>query len=369
MAHDTLRARPRDPRAVGAGGRRAGALLRRWDTTVVLALVAVVVGAALLVDGFATGRNAEFLLLDAVAIGLVALPVTLIVVTGEIDLSVASTLGLCSAVMGQLWLSGWPLELIVPAAVALGAVLGAVNGLFVTGFGLPSLAVTIGTLAAYRGLAFVVLGDQAVADFPGDWTDAATSTVPGGALPWAMVATALLAAGFGVVLHATPFGRELFALGSNAEAARFSGVAVRRHRFWLFVACGAMSGLAGVYWTLRYASARADNGEGLELAVVAAVLLGGVSIFGGRGTLLGVCAGVLLLGALRNALQLADVPSDTLDIVTGSLLIVSVVAPSAVARLRARRTRARPPSGPGTPGAPAPGRLPSPAPPSNERNS
>ncbi|ONK09914.1 ABC transporter permease [Streptomyces sp. MP131-18] len=356
MAHDTLYAQPQEPQgpAPGRGGGRLAAVLRRWDTTVVLGLIAVVVGAALLVDGFATGRNAEFLLLDAVAIGLVALPMTLIVVTGEIDLSVASTLGLCSAVMGQLWLSGWPLELIVPAAVALGAVLGAVNGLFVTGFGLPSLAVTIGTLAAYRGLAFVVLGDQAVADFPGEWTDAAVGTVPGGALPWAMVGTALLAVVFGILLHATPPGRELYAIGSNAEAARFSGIAVARRKFWLFVASGAVSGLAGVYWTLRYASARADNGEGLELAVVAAVLLGGVSIFGGRGTLAGVCAGVLLLGTLRNALQLADVPSDTLDIVTGSLLIASVVVPNAVVLLRARLGRPRSGSAP----PPRPGNAP-----------
>ncbi|WP_369266859.1 ABC transporter permease [Streptomyces harbinensis] len=123
-------------------------------------------------------------------------------------------------------------------------------------------------------------------------------------------------------------------MGNNAEAARFSGIAVARTKFWLFVSCGAVSGLAGVFWTLRYASARADNGQGLELAVVAAVLLGGVSIFGGRGTLAGVCAGVLLLVTLRNALQLADVPADTLDIVTGSLLILSVLAPRALAALR-----------------------------------
>ncbi|MFF2377941.1 ABC transporter permease [Streptomyces xiamenensis] len=311
--------------------------LRRWDTALIATLLLVTLAAALLVDGFATGRNTQFLLLDAVAVGLVALPVTLIIVTGEIDLSVASTLGLCSAVMGQLWLSGWPLELVVLAVVALGAVLGAVNGLFVTGFGLPALAVTIGTLAAYRGLAFVVLGDRAVADFPRQWTDAAGGTALAGAIPAAMLLTALAAAGCAVLLHATPLGRALFAIGNNAEAARFSGIAVARTKFWLFVGCGAVSGLAGVFWTLRYASARADNGQGLELAVVAAVLLGGVSIFGGRGTLAGVCAGVLLLVTLRNALQLADVPADTLDIVTGSLLIVSVIAPRVLSGLRQRR--------------------------------
>ncbi|TDC72818.1 ABC transporter permease [Streptomyces hainanensis] len=343
MVRDTLYARSQDaPADRGTARTNRLAALVRWETAVVLALLLVVVGASLGVDGFADGRNAEFLLLDAVAVLLIALPVTLVVITGEIDLSVASTLGLCSAVMGQLWLSGWPLELIVVAAIALGAVLGAVNGLFVTGFGLPSLAVTIGTLAAYRGLAFVVLGDQAVADFPTDWTRAAADTVAGGALPWAMVIALVLAVGFGVTLHLTPFGRQLYAIGNNAQAAAFTGIPVARAKFWLFVASGAVAGLAGVYWTLRYASARADNGEGLELSVVAAVLLGGVSIFGGRGTLLGVLAGVLLLATLRNALQLADVRADTLDIVTGVLLIASVVVPNVVALARARRRRGRP---------------------------
>lgn len=325
---------------MGRDTRSEGSVLRsavtRWDTALLAVLAVVVVVAGVTVDGFASARNAQFLLLDVVAIALIALPLTLVVITGEIDLSVASTLGLCSAVMGHLWVAGLSLELIVVLAVLLGAVLGAVNGLFVTRFALPSLAVTIGTLAAYRGLAFVVLGDQAVADFPAGWTGAAVS---GGAVPWAVVVVLALAVVFGVVLHATPFGRSLYAMGNNAEAAAFAGIRVARAKFRLFVASGAVSGLAGVYWTLRFASARADNAAGLELAVVAAVLLGGVSIFGGRGTLLGVLAGVLLLGAVRNALQLADVAADALNVVTGGLLITSVVVPNAVALARDRWRR------------------------------
>jgi rhamnose transport system permease protein len=123
-------------------------------------------------------------------------------------------------------------------------------------------------------------------------------------------------------------------MGNNERAAAFAGISVARTKFWLFVATGAVSALAGIFWTLRFASARADNGSGLELAVVAAVLLGGVSIFGGRGGLVGVLAGVLLLGTLRNALQLADVSADALTIVTGGLLILSVVAPNVVRSIR-----------------------------------
>lgn len=344
---------PPEPASTGSGAwaTRVRASVRTglssWDAWLVLVLALAVATAGTTVDGFATGRNAGFLLLDVVAIALIALPMTLVIITGEIDLSVASTLGLTSAVMGKLWLANLPLELIVPLCLLLGAALGAVNGLFVTGFGLPSLAVTIGTLALYRGLAFVVLGDEAVADFPSGWTGRAVASIPGTAVPQAVVPVVLLAVVFGLVLHGTPVGRGLYAMGNNTEAARFSGIAVARTKFWLFVVTGGVSALAGVYWTLRYASARADNGDGLELAVVAAVLLGGVSIFGGRGGMVGVLAGVALLGTLRNALPLAYVPAETITVVTGALLICSVVVPSTVARGRSawqRRRRDRVPA-------------------------
>jgi rhamnose transport system permease protein len=225
----------------------------------------------------------------------------------------------------------------------LGAVLGAVNGVFVTVFGLPSLAVTIGTLALYRGLAHVVLGDKAVSDYPISWTSNAIAPIPGLTIPWMVLVVLGVAVVLGVVLHATPIGRGLYAIGNNDEASVFAGIRVARTKFWLFVLTGAMSALAGVFWTFRFASARADNATGLELAVVAAVLLGGVSIFGGRGGLVGVLAAVVLLATLRNALQLAEVPANTLTIITGSLLIASVVGPNLVTLTRdgLRRRRMR----------------------------
>lgn len=336
----------RPPGDAAAPGRLAP--LRSWDAAVVVALLLVIVVAGVLVDGFASGRNARFVLLDLIPVALIALPLTLVVITAEIDLSVASVLGLTSAAVGQLWLAGLPLELIMVLAVLLGAALGAVNGVAVTVFGLPSLAVTIGTLALYRGLAFVVLGDRAVADFPRDWTSAAAGSVPGTSIPWFVLVVAALAAAFGIVLHATPVGRALYAIGSNSEAAAFAGIRVNRTKFWLYVTSGAVASLAGIFWTFRYASARADNATGLELSVVAAVLLGGVSIFGGRGRIVGALAGALLLFVLRNALQLAGASADVLNVVTGGLLIVSVVGPNAVriarARLR-RRRRATPVTG------------------------
>jgi rhamnose transport system permease protein len=261
---------------------------------------------------------------------------------------------LTSAAMGVMWNSGLPLETIMPLAVVLGAVLGAVNGFFVTVLGLPSLAVTIGTLALYRGLAFVLLGDTAVADWPRAFTSWMIGNFTGTPVPHVVVPILILIVVFGVVLHMTPTGRGVYAAGANAVAATFSGISVGKLKFWLFVTSGAVAGLVGVFWTLRYSSARGDNAVGLELTVVAAVLLGGVSIFGGTGTLPGVIAGVVLLTSLQNALRLANVSTEALTVVTGVLLIVSVLAPNAVNAVRASLDRRRRRStGGGLGGAPA----------------
>lgn len=316
---------------------KEGAMSRRlasWDSIIIVLTVAVLIVASLTVGNFGTGRNFTFLALDILPIILVALPMTMIIVTGEIDLSVASTLGLTSSIMGWLWNHGMAIQTIVPLCIVLGAVAGAVNGFLVTGLGLPSLAVTIGTLALYRGLAFVVLGDGAVADFPYTWSGWVTGTFGGGSIPHVLLPIAVLALIFGIVQHATPIGRALYAIGANAQAAHFSGIRVARTKFWLYVVSGAVCGLVGVLWTLRYSSARADNGSGLELAVVAAVLLGGVSIFGGKGSLPGVLAGVVLLAALQNALRLEDVSGQALNIVTGALLVLSVLLPNLVTAIR-----------------------------------
>ena len=312
-----------------------------WDTAIIALTVAVLIIASFAVDNFGTSRNFNFLVLDLLPIILIALPMTMIIVTGEIDLSVASTLGLTSSLMGWFWNNGLSIQMIIPLCIVIGAVLGAFNGFLITGLGLPSLAVTIGTLALYRGLAFVVLGDGAVADFPFDYTGWVTGNIGGGSVPNVLIPILILAVIFGVVQHATPIGRSLYAIGANAQAAHFSGIRVARTKFWLYVVSGAVAGLVGVLWTLRYSSARADNGSGLELAVVAAVLLGGVSIFGGKGSLPGVLAGVVLLAALQNALRLEDVSGQALNIVTGALLVLSVLLPNIVNTVRGNWQRRR----------------------------
>ncbi|MCC8400559.1 ABC transporter permease [Paraburkholderia sp. MMS20-SJTN17] len=288
---------------------------------------------------FLTGANLSNVLADLTETALMALPMTLIIVAAEIDLSVASVLGASSALMGVLWHMGLPMPVVIVLVLIAGALAGLLNGLVIVKLNLPSLAVTIGTLALFRGLAYVLLGDQAVADFPAAYTAFGMNTLGATFIPWPFMIVIVAAVLFTVLLQATAFGRSLYAIGANPTAAAFSGIEVATIRLRLFVLSGLVSALAGIVYTLRFTSARGDNGEGFELSVIAAVLFGGVSIFGGRGSMVGVLLSLLIIGVLKNALTLDDVSSETLTIVTGVLLLASVLIPNLVARWRAARDR------------------------------
>ena len=312
------------------------------ESAIIAALVAVYAFSYVRVENFDGPLTLYYLFLDVAPILLIALPMTLIIVTGEIDLSVASVVGLSSVLVGILHVdAGLSLPMAALVAIAVGALAGGVNGFLVAYVGLPSLAVTIGTLALYRGIAVGLLGTEAKTDFPEKWTDLAKQRiVKGQPYPWILLVVAVLAIAFAVLLHFSTFGRGVFEIGLNDEAARFSGVDVARTKLVLFVLAGAISAFAGVYYTLRYGSARGDNATGMELQVIAAVLLGGVSIFGGRGALHGVLAGVLLIGVINSAMRFNTDLVDKIQIVVGVLLVLSVVSPSFLSRasglLRAR---------------------------------
>lgn len=311
----------------------------------IIALTLVVILYSLYnVPNFDGPLTLRFLLLDIAPILLIALPMTLIIVTGEIDLSVASTVGLSSALLGTFVSHGWPIATAAVAAVLIGAVAGFVNGFLVAYVGLPSLAVTIGTLALYRGIAVGLLGTKAITDFPQGWRDWANMTIGGTNYPNVMVPFVVLAVAFVVLLHFSTFGRGIYDIGLNSEAAHFTGVNVERTKLILFVLSGAVSAFAGIFFTLRFGSARGDNATGLELQVIAAVLLGGVSIFGGRGKFHGVLAGVVLIGVLSSALRLKGITVNVTNIIIGCLLIASVIAPSLLTWLQSLRLRKQPAS-------------------------
>jgi rhamnose transport system permease protein len=225
--------------------------------------------------------------------------------------------------------------------LVIGSAAGALNGLLVTRLGLPSLVVTLGTLALYRGLAYVVLGDQAVSNFPAAFTNFGFGSVPGTLIPWPFVVFVLLALLFLGLLQWSWIGRQIYAVGNNQEAARFAGIRVARLKLALFMLSGLLSALAGIVFTARFSSARPDNAVGFELDVVTIVLLGGVNIFGGRGTLVGVILSLFVIGAVRNALGLANISGDIQNIVVGTLLVFSVLGPNVAQSIRETINRRR----------------------------
>ena len=307
-----------------------------WEAILALLLLIAVAGGTLLNKDFLTTDNWANLLANFVEIALMALPLSLIVITGEIDLSVASMLGLSSSLLGLLWDAKVPVALAIVVCLLVGALCGALNGFLIVRFHLPSLAVTIGTLALFRGFAYILLGDKAVADFPPEYIAFGIGVVPYTFIPAPFALFIILAVVFWVVLHHTTLGRSLYAIGGNQTAALFSGINLSRLKMLLFVTSGMISALAGIVFTFRFSSSRADNGTGFELSAIAAVFLGGVTVQGGKGTVTGVVLSLLLIGIINNVLTLADVSNEILRIVTGSLLIVSVLLPNVIASTRER---------------------------------
>jgi len=326
----------------GGGNGRGGGWGRlrpamRWETGLVVVVIAIAIMGSSLSPQFLTANNFFNLGLNNGEIAIMALPMALIIISGEIDLSVESTLGMSSAVLGVLWADHWPMLAIFVVVAVVGALAGAINGLLVTRVGLPSLAVTIGTLALYRGIALILLGPRTVASFPTTYTNVGIVAIPHTDLPYSIGIFIVLAVIFAIVLHATPFGRSIYAMGDNAEAAMFAGLRVKRIKTTLFIVSGVASALAGVLFTFRLNTAVQDNGTGLSLDVVAIVLLAGVSIFGGKGSIGGVFLAVLAFAGLQNALLLTNFNQEATGLVTGGLLLVSVFVPNAAMFVRSIR--------------------------------
>lgn len=361
MSSDVILRKPGGDTGAGAqpdaeGRQPLWRLAARWEVGLVVVLIGVLIFGSVKSPTFTDPSTVFYLGINTGYIAIMALPMLFVVMTGEIDLSVASMLGLSGATVGYLWHHGWGIWPAFLVAMAVGIVGGALNGLLVARFGLPSIAVTIGTLTLFRGLAEVLLGSATIPtlgdrQFPGWFADVGANSIPGTQLSWSLLIFIVLAVIFGVVLHLTPLGRAMVAIGLQPEAAQFAGIRVNRMKFWLFVLSGALSAFAGILLTIQNQSVSYGAGTGLELNVVAIVLFGGVSIFGGRGTIFGVVLSVAVVGSLQMALTQINVSADKQNIVTGVLLLISVIVPNggeAIRRIRDRiRRRARPGPAPG----------------------
>ena len=269
---------------------------------------------------------------------IVALGMALLILVREIDLSIAAIIALSSLAIGLLAQAGFGIPVLVFAGLAVGFACGAVNGLLVVKTRVPSIVITIGTMSLFRGIAQVALGDQALTTYPPDYLALGQSyAVQMPPLPLSFLLFLGLSVLFGLFLHGTVTGRRLFAIGANPVAARFSGIAVDRIRLALFTLSGLLSGLAAVLLTARIGVMRPNIALGWELDVITMVVLGGVSIAGGSGTIGGVVLSVFVLGFATFGLSLMNVPGIVINVLLGALLISSIAAPIVLRRLFPRK--------------------------------
>jgi rhamnose transport system permease protein len=313
--------------------------LMRWETALVFLLLGTVLLGNHLSSAFWESGNFFYVGLNIGEVAIIALPLALIVITGEIDLSVASMLGLSGTILADLTSRGLNVWLSMAVTLVCGLLMGLFNGLLVTRIGLPSLAVTIGTLTLYRGIAQIILPNSSLGGFPESLTNIGVVPIPHTQIPYSIAIFAVLAVGFAITLHATPLGRAIFAIGSNQEAAYFSGIRVKRIKLGLFVLSGLFCAVAGILFSLRFASARYDAGTGLELNAVLVVLLGGISIFGGRGTMLGLVLAICVIAALQSGLTLSLMSPQDQNVIIGGLLVASVILPNVGSIYTRARTR------------------------------
>lgn len=334
--------------AAPSGGRTARRFLRVRELGIVFALVLLVGVTAATNPRFLSPQSIRDLLLSAVILVTLAVGQTILIVTRNIDLSVGSIVGLVAFGTGKLLLAapGTPLLLVIAAALAGGAVCGAINGGLVAAARVPALVVTLGTLYIFRGVDFIWASGQQInaADMPREFLRLGTMTVLGSPIPvLALFALAVvLAAGW--YLGSYRSGRELYAMGSDPDAARLSGIPVGRRVFAAFVANGAIAGLAGMLYAARFGTLDAVVGTGLELQVVAAAVVGGVAIFGGSGTVYGAAVGALLLQTMTTALVVLRINAFWQQAVVGALILAAIsldrVLVSRLGRqLRGRSTR------------------------------
>jgi rhamnose transport system permease protein len=311
---------------------------KTWEGLLAIILAATLLINALWVPEFLTLQNQINLFQLSIEKIIVALVMTFIIISAEIDLSVASVMGLSACAFGVLVESGVPGGFAIVLCLLLGAVAGGFNAFWIAYVKIPSLVVTLAMLIMFRGLARVLLEDRGLSNFP-DWFNGLGRDAVVGPFPLALVAFVVMLVVLSIILHRTGFGRQVFVIGNNAEMARYSGVKVARVRTILFVMSGVTAALAGLFYAARLASVRGDAAAGFELDIITMVLLGGVSVFGGRGSMLGVLLSILIVLNLRNGMSLANITGHLQTGVIGLLLIGSVLVPNLIEALQSGNLR------------------------------
>ncbi|MES0044086.1 ABC transporter permease [Mesorhizobium sp. M0091] len=304
-----------------------------WEALLVVVAVAIFAINSFASPYFLDAYSLSDLTFNFTEKGLIAFAMALLIISGEIDLSVAAIIALASTMMGMAVQAGADTPVLVAIGIVVGLGCGAFNGLLVTRLGLPSIVVTIGTMSLFRGIAFIILGDQAYKGYPESFAFLGQGYV-WWVVSFELVLFLIAAVAYWFLLHRTSFGRRVFAAGNNPVAAQFSGVRVGRIKFILFCLTGLMAGIASVLITSRLGSTRPSIAQGYELEVITMVVLGGVSILGGSGSIVGVVLAAFIMGLVTFGLGLLNVPGIVMSIFIGLLLIVVIALPIVWRRLR-----------------------------------
>lgn len=351
MTMDASTPEPADRYTVlDAAPRTLRDMLLRWEVILVILLVLTIVVNTIVSPYFLDVFNLADATFNFSEKAIIALGMALLILVREIDLSVAAIVALAAMGMGYAAEAGFGPAALFATGIGIGLLCGVFNGVLVTWFSLPSIVVTIGTMSLFRGLTQVILGDQAKTKYPPEFLELGQSYfikmketgiswlfIP--PVPLSFLIFLVLAVLFGIVLHKTALGRQLFATGSNPTAARFSGIPVNRLRFGLFVVSGVLSGLAAALLTARLGSMRSNIAIGWELDIVTMVILGGVSIAGGVGSIFGVFLAVLVLGLVTFGMSLNNIPGQVVSVYIGLLLIGVIAIPRIFEKIRLNRHR------------------------------
>ncbi len=311
-------------------------IMASWEVLLLGVAIVIFIANSLASPYFLNAWNLSDATFNFTEKAIIAFAMALLIIAGEIDLSVAAIIALASTAMGAAVQMGVGTPGLVAIGIGTGLFCGAFNGFLVAGLKLPSIVVTIGTMSLFRGISYMVLGDQAYGKYPADFGYFGQGYVFW-VISFEFVLFIVMAVLFAILLHATNFGRQVYVIGTNPFAARFSGIPVERVKFILFLLTGLMSGIAAVCLTSRLGSTRPSIAQGWELEVVTMVVLGGVSILGGSGTIAGVVIAAFVMGLVTFGLGLLNVPGIVMSIFVGLLLIITIAIPIVVRRLRAMK--------------------------------
>ena len=300
--------------------------LKSWETLLLAVAVAIFMANSFASPYFLNAWNLSDATFNFTEKAMIAFAMALLIISGEIDLSVASMIALASTAMGAAVQAGFGTPVLILVGLGTGVICGAFNGILVTRMGLPSIVVTIGTMSLFRGISYIVLGDQAYRGYPSDFTFFGQGYI-WWVISFEFVLFLIIAIIYGIILHKTNFGRAIFAIGNNPTGALFSGIRVQKVKFILFLLTGFMSGIAAICLTSRLGSTRPSIAFGWELEIITMVVLGGVNILGGSGSIPGVVIAAFVMGLVTFGLGLLNVPGIVMSIVIGTLLIGVIAMP------------------------------------------